>query len=133
MRTRLSLLLLLSPLVLAACGTSAAETAPVTVTRTTTATTTATATVTATPEVTTVTETVTDTATITAQAAAPSPEQANTAPMGFVAAPEPAPAPASTYYKNCAAARAAGAAPVYRGSPGYGTHLDRDGDGIGCE
>lgn len=37
------------------------------------------------------------------------------------------------YYPNCAAARAAGAAPVRRGQPGYGTHLDRDRDGIGCE
>lgn len=36
-------------------------------------------------------------------------------------------------YVNCAAARAAGAAPVYRGQPGYGAHLDRDSDGIGCE
>ncbi|MBC2878604.1 MULTISPECIES: excalibur calcium-binding domain-containing protein [Streptomyces] len=39
----------------------------------------------------------------------------------------------ATYYRNCAAARAAGAAPVHRGEPGYGSHLDRDGDGIGCE
>ena len=39
----------------------------------------------------------------------------------------------STYYPNCAAARAAGAAPVRRGQPGYGSHLDRDGDGVGCE
>ena len=39
----------------------------------------------------------------------------------------------STYYKNCDAARAAGAAPVHRGDPGYGPHLDRDNDGIGCE
>ncbi len=39
----------------------------------------------------------------------------------------------SAYYKNCSAARAAGAAPVYAGEPGYGRHLDRDGDGIGCE
>ena len=38
-----------------------------------------------------------------------------------------------TYYPNCAAARAAGAAPVHRGEPGYGRHLDRDDDGIGCE
>lgn len=37
------------------------------------------------------------------------------------------------YYPNCAAARAAGAAPVRRGEPGYGRHLDRDGDGKGCE
>ena len=36
-------------------------------------------------------------------------------------------------FANCSAARAAGAAPVRRGDPGYGTHLDRDGDGIGCE
>ncbi|MFC3270257.1 excalibur calcium-binding domain-containing protein [Vulcaniibacterium thermophilum] len=29
--------------------------------------------------------------------------------------------------------RAAGAAPVRRGDPGYAPHLDRDDDGIGCE
>lgn len=39
----------------------------------------------------------------------------------------------STYYPNCAAARVAGAAPVYRGQPGYASHLDRDNDGVGCE
>ena len=39
----------------------------------------------------------------------------------------------STYYANCSAARAAGAAPVRRGDPGYASHLDRDGDGVGCE
>ncbi|MFE3825617.1 excalibur calcium-binding domain-containing protein [Streptomyces sp. NPDC059092] len=39
----------------------------------------------------------------------------------------------SVYYKNCTAARAAGAAPVHAGDPGYGPHLDRDGDGVGCE
>lgn len=38
-----------------------------------------------------------------------------------------------TSYPNCAAARAAGAAPVRAGDPGYARHLDRDGDGIGCE
>ena len=37
------------------------------------------------------------------------------------------------YYRNCDAARADGAAPVYRGDPGYGSHLDRDDDGVGCE
>lgn len=37
------------------------------------------------------------------------------------------------YYENCDAARAAGAAPVHAGEPGYGSHLDRDGDGVGCE
>lgn len=39
----------------------------------------------------------------------------------------------SVYYKNCTAAREAGAAPVHRGDPGYASHLDRDGDGVGCE
>ncbi|AMM31490.1 calcium-binding protein [Sinomonas atrocyanea] len=45
----------------------------------------------------------------------------------------PAPAPASVYYANCAAARAAGAAPLYAGQPGYSTKLDRDRDGVACE
>lgn len=36
-------------------------------------------------------------------------------------------------FRNCTEARAAGAAPVHVGEPGYGPHLDRDGDGIGCE
>jgi hypothetical protein len=39
----------------------------------------------------------------------------------------------SAPFPGCNAARAAGAAPVYRGDPGYGPHLDGDGDGIGCE
>jgi micrococcal nuclease len=39
----------------------------------------------------------------------------------------------SGQFKNCDAARAAGAAPVHRGEPGYAPKLDRDGDGIGCE
>ena len=38
----------------------------------------------------------------------------------------------SVYYKNCDAVRAAGAAPIRRDDPGYGSHLDRDGDGEGC-
>jgi len=36
-------------------------------------------------------------------------------------------------FRNCTEARAAGAAPVRRGDRGYGPHLDRDGDGVGCE
>jgi hypothetical protein len=36
-------------------------------------------------------------------------------------------------FRNCDEARAAGAAPVRRGEPGYGPHLDRDNDGVGCE
>jgi hypothetical protein len=37
------------------------------------------------------------------------------------------------YYPNCAAARAAGVAPIYAGEPGYREELDGDGDGIACE
>jgi hypothetical protein len=36
-------------------------------------------------------------------------------------------------YASCAEARAAGAAPIRRGEPGYGAHLDRDQDGVACE
>ncbi|MEU1149544.1 excalibur calcium-binding domain-containing protein [Streptomyces sp. NPDC005863] len=36
-------------------------------------------------------------------------------------------------YANCSEARAAGAAPIHRGEPGYGRHLDRDGGGTGCD
>ncbi|MGW9372944.1 excalibur calcium-binding domain-containing protein [Streptomyces xanthophaeus] len=39
----------------------------------------------------------------------------------------------STYYKNCDAAKAAGAAPIRKGKPGYRTALDKDGDGIACD
>lgn len=42
-------------------------------------------------------------------------------------------ASAAAYYPNCAAARAAGVAPLLAGSPGYRPGLDRDGDGRGCE
>ena len=36
-------------------------------------------------------------------------------------------------YRNCREARAAGAAPLFRGQPGYGAHMDGDSDGIACE
>lgn len=55
----------------------------------------------------------------------------------FEPAPPPSAAPpppsASVYYPNCAAARAAGAAPLRVGEPGYRSGLDGDGDGIACE
>lgn len=41
--------------------------------------------------------------------------------------------PAQQPFRSCAAARAAGAAPLHRGDPGYGAWLDRDGDGVACE
>lgn len=51
-------------------------------------------------------------------------------PQTTVARP---PAPVGASYANCTAARAAGAAPILRGQPGYRPALDRDGDGVACE
>lgn len=66
----------------------------------------------------TVTQTKTETETVAAEQAV--------APQGLVDT-------GSVYFKNCSAARAAGAAPVLAGDPGYRSGLDRDGDGIACE
>lgn len=52
-------------------------------------------------------------------------------PKPGTAAADPAAAEASVYYPGCNAARAAGAAPIYRGQPGYREEMD--GDGIACE
>ncbi|WP_372451419.1 GmrSD restriction endonuclease domain-containing protein [Mycolicibacter acidiphilus] len=57
---------------------------------------------------------------------APPPQDAP-APFAAAAAPDDA------YFPNCAAARAAGVAPLHTGEPGYRPGLDRDGDGIACE
>lgn len=45
----------------------------------------------------------------------------------------PEPEPQKEFYANCKEAKAAGAAPLYKGDPGYRSDLDRDGDGIACE
>lgn len=63
----------------------------------------------------------------------PPPRTTQQAPPPAYTPPPPAPAPTEVYYKNCDAARAAGAAPIYRGQPGYRAALDRDNDGIACE
>jgi hypothetical protein len=47
--------------------------------------------------------------------------------------PEVAEREASVYFRNCAAAHAAGVYSVRRGQPGYRPDLDRDGDGRACE
>jgi hypothetical protein len=39
----------------------------------------------------------------------------------------------SKYFANCSQARAAGAAPLIRGLPGYRSDMDRDGAGVACE
>jgi hypothetical protein len=50
------------------------------------------------------------------------------------ATPRPTPTPAATpLYRNCEAARAASAAPLRSGQPGYNRDLDGDGDGVACE
>ncbi|WP_233199626.1 DUF1524 domain-containing protein [Cryobacterium sp. N22] len=65
----------------------------------------------------------------------PEPEPAPEAPAPEPVAPAPAPEPVApaVYYENCDAVRAAGAAPIYEGTPGYSSKLDRDKDGIGCD
>ena len=55
---------------------------------------------------------------------------------GTVTRPAPArprPQQNDVYFRNCSEARAAGAAPIRRGQPGYRPPLDRDNDGIACE
>lgn len=46
---------------------------------------------------------------------------------------QPQRAQSGVYYRSCREARAAGVTPLYRGKPGYGAHMDGDGDGIACE
>ena len=64
----------------------------------------------------------------------PTPEE-ETQAGGGAAAPAPVPEPRqeSMYFPNCKKAKEAGAAPLYRGDPGYREELDRDRDGIACE
>jgi hypothetical protein len=59
----------------------------------------------------------------------PQPEPAPPVVSGL-AAPEPAPAAS---FANCSEVRAAGAAPIRVGDPGWAGRFDRDGDGVGCE
>ncbi|MGV8977231.1 MAG: GmrSD restriction endonuclease domain-containing protein [Cellulomonas sp.] len=74
---------------------------------------------------------------VAAAAPAPAPVVAAPAPAPVVPAPVvQAPAvevPATVTYANCDAVRAAGAAPIRPGDPGFAKKFDRDGDGIGCE
>ena len=60
--------------------------------------------------------------------ATPQPNRAQPQP-----APQPTPPPIDVSFKNCQQVRAAGRAPIHAGQPGYGRHLDRDGDGVACE
>ncbi|KUH85348.1 nuclease [Mycobacterium sp. GA-1999] len=67
-----------------------------------------------------------DTASTAADTGAPPPPQA------LPAADIPPPS-SSVYYDDCDAARAAGAAPLRAGEPGYRAGLDGDRDGSACE
>ena len=123
--------------VIGAFGSNDPATAPVsdTVPTTTMTTTTATPTTTTSP-----------TTTITPSATPTTTKAVVVAPMPVVKVPAPAPkytpkptykapapTPKSVYYANCSEARAAGAAPLYVGDPGYRSGLDRDKDGVACE
>ncbi|WP_435068489.1 excalibur calcium-binding domain-containing protein [Amycolatopsis thermoflava] len=55
------------------------------------------------------------------------------APKPSTQKPTEEPDTSSVYYANCDAARAAGAAPIYVGEPGYRAALDRNKDGVACE
>ena len=37
------------------------------------------------------------------------------------------------HYPSCAAAGVTRSTPIRRGEPGYGRHLDPDGDGVACD
>jgi hypothetical protein len=65
-------------------------------------------------------------------AAPAAPATTRPAPAATTAAAPPV-APPAVYYANCAAAKAAGAAPLHVGEPGYRAGLDRDNDGVACE
>ncbi|AMA00231.1 excalibur calcium-binding domain-containing protein [Corynebacterium glutamicum] len=71
-----------------------------------------------------------------APAPAPAPRPAPApapAPRQAAPAPAPAPAPAARSYRNCTEVWNTLGRPIRSGEAGYGTHLDRDRDGVGCE
>lgn len=71
-----------------------------------------------------------------AEKAAQEAQQAEEAAQEQAQEPEEPAQPAQkpqAYYRNCAEAKAAGAAPLYQGDPGYRSALDRDHDGVACE
>ena len=62
------------------------------------------------------------------------PVPASDGPAGPPAAPADGSAgPPAEPFADCAAARAAGAAPLHRGDPGWSDRMDGDGDGTACE
>lgn len=68
-----------------------------------------------------------------APAPAPVPAPQAVAPQAVAPAPAPAPVQTNRTYKNCTEVWNVLGRSIRQGEPGYGTHLDRDRDGIGCE
>ena len=68
-----------------------------------------------------------------APAPVPAPESESQSEENSEEAEAPAEKHSSVYYSNCTEAWNAGAAPIYRGEPGYRIDLDRDKDGVACE
>lgn len=66
-------------------------------------------------------------------APAPAPAPAPQAVAPQVVAPAPAPVQTNRTYKNCTEVWNVLGRSIRQSDPGYGTHLDRDRDGIGCE
>ena len=64
------------------------------------------------------------------QTATPELDTGTLAHLALTQTPQPL---GDVHYATCAAAKAAGAAPLRRGQPGYRAALDRDNDGIACE
>jgi hypothetical protein len=131
-----------TPKAVAEASTPAITSPPRTTTTTTTTTTPATtATTTAAPSTQVVTSVVTSIVEVPVDRSIPDTTTATWAPLPVVpatstpvyvpAAPEPD--AGSVYYANCTAVKAAGAAPIMAGEPGYRAALDRDDDGIACD
>lgn len=91
------------------------------------------------PPTTTAPPTTTRAAAATTAPATTTPRPTTTTPAPVVVAPpaelppDPPAPPVRVHYPNCSAVKAAGAAPIRAGEPGYSRKLDRDGDGIACE
>ena len=54
-------------------------------------------------------------------------------PPPVAPSPLPSPPPPGQLYDNCTEVWNGIGRPIYTSDPGYGRHLDRDGDGVGCE
>jgi hypothetical protein len=63
----------------------------------------------------------------------PTPDTASGSGTGPAPAPTPAVPADGVVYASCAEVKAAGAAPIRVGEPGFSTAFDGDGDGVACE